>query len=154
MKHLKRFDESIESIDSICRRYGIENYTINPDGSIDVDGNVDLSMKKLTKLPLKFNKVSGFFNCSSSQLITLEGCPKEVGGSFYCEYNKLISSRSNVNEYDDISEEDIELLKNNQTHLFKMLDRIDLHQKWTLGIMGSGFLSLFGLMIHGFHWIS
>ena len=76
-------------ISSICKKYGIENYTINPDGTIDVNGNVDLSMKKLTKLPLKFNKVSGFFDCSSSQLITLEGCPKEVGGSFYCEYNKL-----------------------------------------------------------------
>lgn len=49
---------------------------------------------------------------------------------------------------------DIELLKNNQSHLFKMLDRIDSHQKWMLGIMGSGFLGLLGLMAHGFKWIS
>ena len=28
------------SIDEICKKYGIENYTINDDGSIDVDGDV------------------------------------------------------------------------------------------------------------------
>ncbi len=49
---------------------------------------------------------------------------------------------------------DIELLKNNQSHLFKMLDRIDAHQKWILGVMGSGFVGLLGLMAHGFKWIS
>ncbi len=48
---------------------------------------------------------------------------------------------------------DIELLKNNQSHLFKILDRIESHQKWMLGIMGSGFISLLGLMAHGFKWI-
>jgi hypothetical protein len=41
-------------IDSICEKYGITNYTINDDGSIDVDGDVNLSCKNLTKLPLKF----------------------------------------------------------------------------------------------------
>lgn len=46
---------------------------------------------------------------------------------------------------------DIELIKNNQSHLFKMLDRIDTHQKWMIAIMGSGFLGLLGLMAHGFH---
>ena len=28
MKYLKRFNESIEDIDSICRKYGITNYEI------------------------------------------------------------------------------------------------------------------------------
>jgi len=27
-------------IEDICKKYGIAFYTINPDGSIDVDGNV------------------------------------------------------------------------------------------------------------------
>ena len=31
--------ESKEDIDSICKRYGIKNYTINKDETIDVDGN-------------------------------------------------------------------------------------------------------------------
>ena len=46
MKYLKKFNESVEDIDSICKKYGIKNYTINVDGTVDVDGNVDL-VKKL-----------------------------------------------------------------------------------------------------------
>jgi len=30
------------TIDEICRKYDIRNYTINDDGTIDVDGYVDL----------------------------------------------------------------------------------------------------------------
>ncbi len=90
MKYLKLF-ESFEDIDEICRKYNIENYTINPDGSIDVNEDVDLYNKGLTKLPLKFNKVNGDFNCSYNKLTSLEGSPIEVNGSFYCNNNKLTS---------------------------------------------------------------
>ena len=47
----------------------------------------------------------------------------------------------------------LELLKNNQAQLFKILERLESHQKWMLGIMGFGFVGLFGLMAHGFKWI-
>ena len=77
------------NIEQICKEYRIENYTINQDGTVDVDRNVNLSNKKLTRLPLKFGKVSGDFYCNDNQLTTLEGCPTEVGGDFYCSYNKL-----------------------------------------------------------------
>jgi hypothetical protein len=89
MKYLKRFNESIEDIDSICKKYGIINYTVNPDGTVDVDGHVDLNNKKLTILPLKFGKVSGSFGCSNNQLTTLEYSPTSVGGHFYCNNNQL-----------------------------------------------------------------
>ena len=46
----------------LIMEYNIINYTINEDGYIDVDGNVNL-YRKLTKLPLNFNKVTGYFNC-------------------------------------------------------------------------------------------
>ena len=93
MKYLKKYGlfESNTDIDSICQKYGIENYTINEDGSIDVDGNVDLSFRNLSKLPLKFGRVSGDFYCDRNQLTTLEGCPKEVGGNFWCYNNNLTS---------------------------------------------------------------
>ena len=42
-------------------------YTINDDGSIDVDGDVNLSRKKLTKIPFKFRNVSGSFFCYNNQ---------------------------------------------------------------------------------------
>ena len=50
MRYLKLF-ESFEDIDEICRKYRIENYTINSDGSIDVDYIVYLGILKET---LKF----------------------------------------------------------------------------------------------------
>ena len=79
----------MNSIQDICKQYNIKNYTINPDGSIDVDGDVSLNYKNLTELPLRFNKVTGYFYCRFNQLTTLKGSPRWVGGSFYCNYNQL-----------------------------------------------------------------
>ena len=62
----------------------------NPDGSIDVDGPVELTDLKLEKLPLKFNKIhDGWFDCAHNKLTTLEGSPNIVEGSFYCSDNQL-----------------------------------------------------------------
>ena len=96
MRYIKYF-KSNNNIDSICKRYGIENYTINPDGSIDVDDDVYLNNKDLTKLPLQFRNVNGVFNCSYNQLTSLEGCPN-VSGDFYCSHNQLTSLSGGPND--------------------------------------------------------
>ena len=101
MKYLKdyrlfennQFPTDHEEIRKICQKYGIKNYTVNTDGTVDVDGDVDLNGQSLSKLPLKFGKVFGFFLCSSNQLTSLEGAPKAVGKSFNCTANKLTSLR-------------------------------------------------------------
>ncbi len=67
----------------------IENYTINPDGSIDVDRTVYLTGKNLDKIPLKFNRVEGNFYCSINNLYSLKGSPNYVGGNFCCSTNNL-----------------------------------------------------------------
>ncbi len=56
----------------------------NPDGSIDVYGNVDISYKRLTKIPWKFGYVSGDFDCSWNEIESLEGSPQTVDGNFKC----------------------------------------------------------------------
>ena len=94
-------------IEAWCEEMGIENYTINSKGEIDVNGNVILSRQHFKELPYKFGTVTGFFdirecknlislkNCPNEvgkhfscglcpQLDSLEGCPKEVGKNFYC----------------------------------------------------------------------
>ena len=93
MKYLRRLYESFDKaeIDNICEKYDIEDYTINPDGSIDVDGSVYLYEESLIKLPLQFNIVRGWFDCSENLLTSLKGSPKEVNGYFDCEENKLTS---------------------------------------------------------------
>ncbi len=80
-----------QEIIDICTKYGIENYIINPDGSIDVDGDVYLSYTELTELPLKFNRVCGDFSCTANELTSLEGSPNYVGGYFDCYWNPLES---------------------------------------------------------------
>jgi hypothetical protein len=78
-------------IDELCKLYKITNYTINGDGSIDVDGDVKLSGCDLSIFPLNINNVSGDFDCSYTYLTSLKGCPKKIGGHFYCNVNKLSS---------------------------------------------------------------
>ena len=91
MKYLKLYEDLTFGIDRMCSEYDIENYTINKDGTIDVDGDVEFGYLNIRHLPLQFNRVSGSFNCSGNKLISLNGSPKEVGELFYCENNRLTS---------------------------------------------------------------
>ena len=90
MKRLKIFEnyQTEEEVAKICKRYGIENWSINKDGLVDVAGHVNLSYKGLTKSPLKFGIISGEFDCSNNYLTTLEGAPQSVG-NFSCFSNYL-----------------------------------------------------------------
>jgi hypothetical protein len=86
-----------KEVEKIIRDYWIildlDNYSINDDKTIDVNGSVKFPRPSsyITQLPLTFNKVSGDFDCSRLSLTSLEGCPIEVGGTFDCSYNQLIS---------------------------------------------------------------
>jgi hypothetical protein len=111
IKTFKSFNESKSDIDSICEDYRITNYTID-NGLVNVNGDVDLSHRELTKLPIQFGQVTGFFDCSNNQLTSLDGSPhkvhnfdcsynnltdlagspKEVGGGFYCSNNNKLTS--------------------------------------------------------------
>ena len=105
----------VELIIGFCESNQIKNYTINDDNSIDVDGNVSFFIRYTSKIPIKFNKVTGYFvinygrdvyleslensprevggsfNVSNIKLKSLKGAPNFVGGNFYC-YNNDISS--------------------------------------------------------------
>ena len=95
-------------VEAWCEEMEIQNYTINSQGEIDVNGNVNLNNKNLKELPYKFGRVDGYFDISNNPNLTslkncpdkivgdyfscsectkldsLEGCPKEVGWNFYC----------------------------------------------------------------------
>jgi hypothetical protein len=81
----------MRDINEICDQYNITNYIVNPDESIDVNGDVYLLDNELTELPLQFNKVTGYFDCSNNELTTLKGSPKWVGRYFACSNNNLTS---------------------------------------------------------------
>jgi len=98
---MKRLLENLLNLteEDIFKPYSVEefiqlilkNCTLNSDGTYSSEGNVDLSDLGLTKLPVKFKEVKGYFWCSFNNLTSLEGCPKKVGRSFWGEYNKLRS---------------------------------------------------------------
>jgi hypothetical protein len=96
MKRLKIYESfrTEKEIIDLCSEYGIWNYQIRDDGSIDVDGDVDLyeKLEDLKQLPLIFNEVKGYFKCDDNSLTSLEGCPKEVSDGFFsCSWDKLTS---------------------------------------------------------------
>jgi hypothetical protein len=68
----------------------------NPDGSFDCDGTVIVYEDLIDngKLIIKFNIVNGDFFSTNNKLTSLHGAPKEVGGTFYCDFNPdlIISS--------------------------------------------------------------
>jgi len=65
-------------------------YTINDDLTVSVDGDVYWNSNK-PKLSVTFSEVTGKFDCSSSNLESLEGAPKKVK-EFDCGYNKNLTS--------------------------------------------------------------
>ena len=73
-------------------------FTFNPQTNrYDYDG--DLGSSDLSNFIsededgfiINFGKVTGNFNCSGLDLISLEGAPQVVGGNFECYYNNLTS---------------------------------------------------------------
>jgi hypothetical protein len=66
--------------------------TINPDGTVDIEGNCFLKQdKKVNQLPVKFGKINGNFYCSYNNLTSLVGTPNLVDGDFDCAANRLIT---------------------------------------------------------------
>lgn len=105
MKYLSSYSGSLVnnllSNQQLCKKYNIKNYTINSDGLIDVDGDVNISGRNLTKIPIKFGRISGSFYCHINKLISLEGAPIQVSGDFFCGHNQLISLKGAPKEVSD-----------------------------------------------------
>jgi len=66
-----------------------------PDGTLLVEGSIDLAGNGLTQLPeLSSVILTGNFLCYNNQLTSLKGAPQSVGGNFYCDNNQLTSLKS------------------------------------------------------------
>jgi len=81
--------------DSETRRFIEDNNLVwNPSTRrYDCDGNVIIPNDIVSdgRLKIRFGHVKGYFNCSFSELTTLDGAPQEVGGYFDCSGNRLTS---------------------------------------------------------------
>ena len=114
---------SEQEIHKICDEFKIDNYTINPDGSIDVEGDVVILIF-INEMPLRFNMVSGNFYCSYNNLSTLKNFPNEVGGETFLYGNPLKSLDGYNGGYDKLSCDNKEKLirKHKRSKKLKILD--------------------------------
>lgn len=67
------------------------SYSINSNGEIYVEGDVNLFNLNLRSIPFKFGKVTGDFIICANKLTNLKNSPKWVGGDFDAWKNKLIT---------------------------------------------------------------
>ena len=120
-----------QEIKSWCDEMGIEKYTINSKGEIDVNGFVNLGGRDFKELPYKFGKITGeegifaMSNCKNlislkncpdgvsryfvvdgcSKLESLNGCPKKVETKFFCRNCKRKFSKEEVRSLCEVSKE-------------------------------------------------
>jgi hypothetical protein len=66
-------------------------FDVDENGLVNVDGDVGISSKGLTEIPVKFGVVKGDFNCYGNNITSLVGAPQEVKGDFNCFNNNLTS---------------------------------------------------------------
>jgi hypothetical protein len=105
---------NITAIKDFLGTHGIENYTINRDRSVDVDGDVELGYSGIKEFPFKFGRINGNFDCEFSSLSSLLNCPDVVTGGFNCQKNDITSLEhfpKEIGGYIDISENDLKSLE-------------------------------------------
>ncbi len=100
----------------IYKRFNLDVNKINEhkDGTIDYNGDVNLSNQSLSEIPIRFNVVKGDFLISNNNLTELYGCPVVVNGSFNCANNNLTTLINGPKQVDlnyDCSRNDINSLE-------------------------------------------
>lgn len=97
MKNLKNgFYTEKKDIETWLEWQKISNYLLHKDETygwvVDVRADVCLTYTdKHTTIPIKFNYVSGSFDCANNRLENLDFAPEIVEGSFSCNDNRLTS---------------------------------------------------------------
>ena len=91
-----------KEIKTWLEKHGISNFKILDNNSVNVNSDVRLSNKlaNLSKLPLSFNEVTGSFDISDNELVSLVGSPKKVEGDFLAFKNELTSLKGSPKEVD------------------------------------------------------
>ena len=90
--------KQIEFLDNVCG--GRSKWKLNSNGEVDVTGSIYMRYTKLTKIPVKFGSVGGYFVCSINQITSLENAPTSIGGNFLCHNNQLTNYFKTTKEED------------------------------------------------------
>lgn len=99
-------------------KYGIIHYSINDDGSVNVDDNVSFFSQRIKSIPVQFHRVTGDFDCRDTKITSLAGAPQVVIGNLWCN-NTKITSLSGVHKI--IKQVNGMFIAPNATHLLGLL---------------------------------
>jgi hypothetical protein len=81
----------VSEAEQALQAWGV-TYERRADGTLFVEGNLNISDKGFARLPdLSCVSVGGHFLCGRNKLTSLEGAPQIVVGNFICNYNHLTS---------------------------------------------------------------
>lgn len=86
-----QFLQTSKEINEWLTHHHISNYTILPDLTVVVSGDVLLNRYSFQALPVQFHEVGGDFNVADTTLTSLRGCPQKVLGDFDCSGCQLTS---------------------------------------------------------------
>ena len=91
LSQITKSRQNPSNIESWLYNVGIKNYTINENGTVDVNGSVNLGRCDLHYIPVQFGTVNGDFNICHNRLTNLIGSPYRVNGNMICHKNSLVS---------------------------------------------------------------
>lgn len=82
--------KTIKDVERWLEKHEITKYTVSSNLNIHVNGNVNLRGKlSENTLPVTFETINGYFDISNNDLISLDGCPREVSKDFDCSSNRI-----------------------------------------------------------------
>jgi hypothetical protein len=87
---MKLTEEQKYFLDSVCGG-GRKSWKLQPNGKVNVKGNVTLYDMDIEEIPVKFGRVELNFDCSYNKLTTFKNCPDYIGGHFWGENNNIKS---------------------------------------------------------------
>ncbi len=85
-------DATMEKVaDYLHNVCGVQDFTVNKNGSINVHGNVIMFNSQETELALKLSRVTGNFICCYSKLKSMKNFPEHVLGRLDISFTNICS---------------------------------------------------------------
>ncbi len=84
-----------DEIEKWLVQYNIENYRLQKNSQhgfiVNTQGDVNLKGQNLARIPIKFGRIEGHFDCSENKLKDFDFAPYYVAHGFYASQNELTS---------------------------------------------------------------
>ena len=80
-----------KALRALANTFGINNFSIDANYHMSVEGNVEISHYFIKQLPIQFKEVRGDFKVAFTHITTMQGYPQIIGGNFESNSNCISS---------------------------------------------------------------